>query len=78
MSARKLGLDEAERALRTKYSQVVPGTLKEVGTAGFPLKRSVEIRCRRRKCKKTRRCATSDVFQIHYCSDECKDIAKSH
>jgi hypothetical protein len=66
-----------ETALIEKYPhrQFVPGSFKLAGEhADFPKKRSIEIRCE--KCGKARRVATSDVFQVAYCTSECRKAAK--
>lgn len=58
----------AEKDLRKKYKQIVPGTLRNVSKgAAHNGKRTVEIKCATKGCNKTRRVATSDLHQVRHC-----------
>lgn len=74
--AAKEDVKAIEAELVKKYPHIRPGTLLMPGEhKDFPTKRSAEILCE--QCKKTRRVATQDLFQVHHCSKECKKAAKS-
>ena len=63
-------LAAAEKELRKKYKQVIPGTLRNVSTgATHKGKRTCKIKCATRGCTTTRLVATSDLHQIRFCVD---------
>lgn len=69
------GLRAEEKKLRTKYPQIVGGTLRNCGQDPdakliWKTKRTIEIRCGGSKCKNRRRVATSDLHQVAMC-EEC-------
>jgi hypothetical protein len=64
-----------ERALRRLYRHVLPGTIQAETEGSHAGKLTVEIKCASRGCKETRRCATSDLFQVKRCL-ACTAIAK--
>jgi hypothetical protein len=64
-----------ERALRQIYRHVLPGTLRFETEGSHAGKLTVEIKCASRGCRETRRCATSDLFQVKRCR-ACTAVAK--
>jgi len=61
-------LDAAEKVLRKKYRQIVPGTLKNLSANGSHAgKRTVQIRCATHGCDNVRKVATSDLAQVRFC-----------
>jgi hypothetical protein len=59
-----------EQVLRTKYPNIVRGSLKFDGRAK---KSKITVRCPVTGCGRTRRCYTSDLFQIKHCGRHFAD-----
>jgi hypothetical protein len=53
-----------EEEIQAKYPHVVKGSLRFDGKAK---KSKITIRCPVKRCGRTRRCYTSDLFQIKHC-----------
>jgi hypothetical protein len=53
-----------EREIRAKYPNVVRGSLRFNRKAE---KSMITLRCPVKGCRRTRRCYTSDLFQIKHC-----------
>jgi len=54
--------------IRKKYPWVVPNSLRGQGND-----RSVNIKCTKKGCAKTRRVRTMDIFQVKFCEDHQRE-----
>ena len=69
-------LAAAERALRSKYPHIIAGTIQMHDDGPHKGRRTVEIACQNKGCRKKRRIHTSDAFQTKLCVECAKSTRK--